>query len=234
LEIFPSRFNIPSLVAISLPYLHISAVSTAANLPPAAAWAVGHLGRSTTPASHSARTNKKPRLSTDRETKKVTGAAGTNNAYKKKAAAPSGTVKKDASSSLNAGVKRPIEEVGKVATASAANKALIGDVRNPMPNSNAHKSAAPSMPARNGPSSSGGQKKSATSSVPASTTGQSLTSTTATVSTMKPLPSSGPSKSLSKPTVAAKALTKFVHPESHPMASVVSPQSGLPMLTTVT
>jgi len=155
------------------------------------------------------------RARTDRETKKAAGTAGTNNVDKQKAAAPSGAMKKDASSSLNAGVKRPIEEVGKVLTASAAKKVLIGDVRNPMPNSNAPKSAAPSVPARNGPSSNGGEKKSATmSGVATSTIGQSPTSTTATVSTKKPPSSSGFFKSLSKP---AEAPTKFVLPESHPM-----------------
>lgn len=173
------------------------------------------------------------RSRTERDAKK---AAGTNNADKPKTVASSGVVKKDASSSLNAGVKRTIDEVGKGPPTSAAKKVSIGDVRNPMPNPNPPpKSAAPSVPARNGPSSSVGEKKSATtSSVGISTTGPPPTSTTATATAKKPA-SSGFFKSLSKPAEAAKAPTKFVLPESHPMIfSFATIQSELPRLTTVT
>jgi len=166
------------------------------------------------------------RARTEREVKKVAVAAGTNNADKQKTVASSGVVRKDASSNLNAGVKRAIEEVGKGPTTSVAKKISIADVRNPMPNPNP-KSAALSVPARNGPPSNVGEKKSTTSSVGTSIVGPSpstSTTATATAPTKKPPSSSGFFKSLSKPAEAVKAPTKFVLPESHPMVSL----SGIP------
>ncbi|KAF8253523.1 hypothetical protein K440DRAFT_253618 [Wilcoxina mikolae CBS 423.85] len=167
----------------------------------------------------------KERARKEREAKKLRGA----NTDKQKAVT-SGVVKKEPSSSLNTGVKRTIEEVGKGTTANASKKVSLGEVRNSVSNSNIPKSAGPSVPAKNGisstSSSSAGDKKPIPSSAGAST-GPTPSSTTATATAKsKPPASSGFFKTLGKSAEPAKAQSKAPEKKSSTQQTPSAPTTS--------
>jgi hypothetical protein len=157
----------------------------------------------------------KDRARKEREAARKTSAASATATNEKQKTVVGGAVKKEPSSSLNAGIKRTIDEVGKGTTTNAAKKMSLGDVRNSIPNSNPPKTAAPSVPARNGPSASSVGDKKSTSSVGTSTGPAAITASSAapTVAAKpKPPANSGFFKALGKTAEPAKAQSKFVFP----------------------
>lgn len=126
------------------------------------------------------------------------------------------TAKKEANSSLNAGVKRTIDEVGKGAASGAAKKVAIGDARNPVSSSNSQKPAVPFGPNKTGApasSSNAGDKKPATANAATSNAPIAPSTTAMATAKSKPPASSGFFKTLGKSAEPAKTATKFVLPQ---------------------